>query len=430
MGTGKTRQTLAAIASMGAYPALIVCPANVKYGWTREAEKLGLEPPLVISTKKPDTSSLIAEEDGIVIVNYDIIAAWQDVLMGAKTVAFDEAQMLSNERSQRSKAAKAIAHKASHRIALSGTPLMNTPKELWNIVDTISPYRFGKAFNFYMRYCGAHQEEIKKKNDNGEEEVIKKVWNFDGASCQDELAERMKFFMLRRTKHDVKLELPPKTRELVELDVTADYHNPDRWWSIDNKNQAQVALGIAGQLKIPAAADLARRHVEDGSNVVLFSYKKDIARGLQKELAQMGLDSYLATGDETHERRRSNAERARETGAVLCATIDAMGTGVDYLSYANVIIFVELHYVPMKLLQAEDRAHRSGQENNVFIYYLVALGTIDEIIRDRIRMKLTNFEGAIGSTGETLRDDLMGETEEEALAAVKALALEMQARYQ
>jgi len=423
-GLGKTRQGLAAVGWLKAYPAVIVCPSNVKYGWARECEKLGLPEPLIITSKKPTDDMRIAEEDGIVIINYDIIAAWQDILMGAKTIVFDEAQMLANEKSKRSKAAKAIARKAIHRIALSGTPLMNTPNELWNIVDTISPDRFGKFFHFANRYCGAFQEEIKKKNSD---EVVKKVWNYKGSSNQAELAERMQTLMLRRTKQDVAIELPPKTRELVELDVP-EYDNPDRWWSIDNKNQAQIALGIAGQLKIPAAVDLTRKHVAEGSKVILFSYKKDIARKLQQNLIGHGIDTFLATGDETNDRRRQNAERARDEGGVLCATIDAMGTGVDYLSYANVIIFVELHYVPLKLLQAEDRAHRSGQKSSVFIYYLVALGTIDEVIRDRIRMKLVNFEGAIGSTGENLKDDLMGETEEEALAAVRELAREMEKR--
>lgn len=425
MGIGKTRQALAAIATLKAYPAIIVCPGNVKYGWAKEAEKMGLEKPVVLSTKKPFSGAYIDEEDGIVVINYDIFAAWQDVLMGAKTIVFDEAQMLSHERSQRSKAAKAVARKAMYRIALTGTPMMNTPAELWNIIDTISPGRFGRSHQYNLRYCAAFQEEIKKKNSD---EVIRKVWNVKGASNQAELSERMQTLMLRRTKQDVALELPPKTRELVELELP-EYDNPDRWWSIDNKNQAQIALGIAGQLKIPAAAELAKRHVEEGSKVVMFAYKKDIARGLKKALAEYGIEGFLATGDETNDRRRQNAERARDEGGVLCATIDSMGTGVDYLSYANVIIFVELHYVPMKLLQAEDRAHRSGQQNSVFIYYLVALSTIDEVIRDRIRMKLKNFEGAVGSTGETIKDDLMGETEEEALAAVRELAMEMEKRY-
>jgi SWI/SNF-related matrix-associated actin-dependent regulator of chromatin subfamily A-like protein 1 len=429
MGGGKTTQSLAAILELNEYPALIVCPANVRWSWVREAEALGLHPPLILTTKKPPKDGSITKDDGIVICNYDILNAWKDALKGVKTIVFDEIQLLANEKSQRSKAAKQLAHHAANRIGLSGTPMSNAPAELWNVADTISPGRFGKPFSYYMRYCDAHQVEIKKKSDvEGEEdEVLKKVWKYDGSSNKDELARRLSYFMLRRTKADIALELPPKTRQLIEIELT-DYNNPDHWWSADNKNAAQVALGIAGTLKIPHTVDLAVRSRQDGNSVVIFCFQKQIAAGLQKALAKQGVESYLATGDETSNKRQENAERARDEGAVLIATIDAMGTGINYLSYANVIIFAELHYVFTRLLQAEDRAHRFGQKQNVFIYYMVALGTIDETIRDRLRIKIEHFEGAVGTTGESIRDDLMGETEEEALAAIKKMAMEMENR--
>ena len=288
-------------------------------------------------------------------------------LKGTKTIVFDEIQLLANEQSQRSKAAKLLAHSATNRIGLSGTPMSNVPAELWNVVDTISPGRFGRPFTFYKRYCDAHQVEIKKKSDvEGEEdEIFKKVWKYDGSSNKEELAKRLSYFMLRRTKSDVALELPPKTRQLIEVELT-DYSNPDHWWSVDGKNAAQVALGIAGQLKIPHTVDLAIRSRNDGNSVVVFCFQKHVAAGLQKALAKHGVESYLATGDESSNKRQENAERAREEGAVLIATIDAMGTGINYLSYANVLIFAELHYVFTRLLQAEDRAHRFGQKQNVF----------------------------------------------------------------
>lgn len=428
MGTGKTAQTLASIVAINAYPAVIVCPANVKHGWVREAEKMGLPPPLVLSTKKPFSDAQITKDDGIVVINYDILSAWAPVLKGAKLFAFDEAQMLTNAKSQRSKVAKELAHDAKYRIALSGTPIMNVPSEFWNVIDTISPNRMGAFFKYAARYCNSHQKEIKKRGADGEDAEVRKVWDFSGSSHLDELNARTKHFMLRRTKADVALELPPKTRQLIELDVAADYNNADHWWALDNKNAAQVALGLAGQLKVPASVDLALQSMGEGNKVVVFCFQKAVARGLVKAFAKKGIEALLATGDESVTKRRENAERCSREGLPLVATIDAMGTGVDYLSYANVLVFAELHYVPMKLMQAEDRAHRFGQKNNVHCYYMVALGTIDEAIRDRIRVKITSFEEAVGTTGEHLKDDLMGETEEEALAAVRELALAMEAR--
>ena len=77
MGLGKSVQALAAILELNAYPALIVCPANVRWSWVREAEALGLPTPLILSTKKPPKDGQITKEDGIVICNYDILNAWK-----------------------------------------------------------------------------------------------------------------------------------------------------------------------------------------------------------------------------------------------------------------------------------------------------------------------------------------------------------------
>ncbi len=415
-GIGKTRQVLAA-STVLPKPMVVVCPAKVKHVWVDDSLKLGLPPPLILNTRKPWPDAALRKEDGIVVINYEIVPYWLPVLKACKTVAFDEAQALTNEKSKQSKACKELASGAEHKIALSGTPMMNRVRELWNVIDTISPGRFGKGFfHFGRRYCEGHQEEIEKRD--GE---TMKVWNFDGTSHVEELNNRMKHFMLRRTKQDVASELPPKTRQIVPVEL-AEYKNADRWWSIENKNEAQIALGLAAELKVPHTVELALSSRVNGSDVIVFCYQKQVARQLQQQFAKKGVDAFLATGDETIEKRLVNAKKAKESHGILVATIDAMGTGIDKLSYADVLIFAELHYVPGKLLQAEDRAHRIGQLRPVNIYYMIGIGTIDEIIRDAVLTKLMAFEEAVGSVGESIRQDLMGESEEEALAAIVEMA--------
>lgn len=420
-GIGKTRQVLAALQALPK-PAVVVCPAKVKHVWVDDSLKLGLPPPLILSTRKPWPDAALSKEDDIVVINYEIVPYWLEVLKACKTVAFDEAQALTNEKSKQSKACKELAHSAECRIALSGTPMMNRVKELWNVIDTISPGRFGKGFyHFGRRYCDAHQQEIEKRD--GE---TMKVWNFDGKSHVEELNSRMSYFMLRRTKQDVMSELPPKTRQIVPVELK-EYANADRWWTIENKSQAQLALGLAAELKIPHTVELAIESRNNGSDVIVFCYQKKVARQLQQQFAKKGVEAFLATGDESIERRLANAKKAKESHGILVATIDAMGTGIDKLSYADVLIFAELHYVPGKLLQAEDRAHRIGQLRPVNIYYMLGIGTIDELIRDAVLTKLMAFEEAVGSVGDSIRQDLLGESEEEALAAIVAMARQMDA---
>lgn len=424
--THNTSQVLAAIGEGLELPAVIVCPANVKTSWLAEGKRLGLDAHLLFGLSPPKDAQL-EKSDGIVVMNYELVDKWLPHLKDVRTVVFDEGQVLANEKSKRSKACRELAGRATNRIITSGTPFQNRSNELFNIVDTISPGRFGKWLSFMKRYAGAFQEDVPVRG--GEEGEMQKVWNTKGASHQDELAERMKFFTLRRTKTDpeVKLELPSKTRTLREIDVAKEYRNPDRWWSLENKNNAQIALGIAAEGKIEAAVELALEAVSNNSSVVLFMHRKEVAKALKKRFAEEGIKAFMLTGDETTARRQANAEEARAKGSSVCiATIEAVGTGVNYLTFADVAIFIELHYVPGKMLQAEDRLHRPGQQNPVTIYYLIAMGTIDERIRDVVLRKWRTFEDIIGSTnGETFREDLVGGmSDEEALDQLRRTLME------
>ena len=311
MGVGKTSSTLVAIQEALEMPAVIVCPANVKRGWCDEAKRLGLEAHPLYGMRPPEDAQL-TKEDGIIVLNYELVDSWLPHLQDVKTVAFDEAQMLTNEKSKRSKACKELASRATYKIALTGTPFQNRPRELWNLVDTISPGRFGKWMPFMKRYAGAFQEDVPVRG--GEEGETQKVWNTKGTSNSEELGARLKHFMLRRTKADVALEIPAKTRQLIEVDVSKEYRNADNWWSLENKSQAQMALGIAAEGKIEDAVELALNAIESDSNVVLFMHRKEVAKGLQKRLAKEGIEAFMLTGDESPNRRQQNAEAAKAQG--------------------------------------------------------------------------------------------------------------------
>ena len=423
MGTGKTSVALAAIGEGLKLPAVVVCPANVKTSWLAEGKRLGLDVHLLYGMSPPSDAQ-IEKSDGIVALNYELVDKWLPHLENVGTVIFDEGQMLTNEKSKRSKACAVLAKRAENRIIMTGTPFLNRPMELWNVVNTMSPGRLGKWLPFMKRYAGAFQEEVPVRG--GEDDETQKVWNTKGSSHTDELSNRLKHFMLRRTKQDVKLELPSKTRQLLEIDVSKQYRNPDRWWSLKNTNQAQIALGLAAEGKIEAAVELALNAVKNNSSVILFMHRKEVAQILRKRFAKEGIKAFMLTGDETAHRREQNAHEARAQGSAICiATIEAVGTGVNYLTFADIAIFVELHYVPGKMMQAEDRLHRPGQENPVTIYFLIAMGSIDEMIRDAILTKLRAFEDVVGNVGDTIRDDLLGGlSDEDALDQLRRTLME------
>lgn len=400
MGLGKTAQTCGAIARVlfAGERVLVICPNSVRSVWVEELAKW-LYPAPVVFQPRGKFGGEIPAEASFVVVNYDILSEWADVLAAwsPKVVVFDEAHYLQNEKSKRSKAARTVSQDASFRWALTGTPMLNRPKDLWNLLDTLSPSSFGNFFSFGVRYCNAHQEQVTPE---------KVVWKFDGSSNEAELAARMKFYMLRRLKSEVAIELPPKTRQIVHVDVQGRFDRLTTW----NPTAARKALEVAADKKIPAALELVRGHLEQGAKVVVFTWRKAVAELVATTFQEEGYESTYVTGDVPPEKRVERAERtaAAPGAALLAATIDSFGVGTNKLTFASVAVFVELTWEPTDLLQAEARLHRSGQKNPVFIQYVIARGTNDEIVASVVVSKLDNFEKIIGDTGETLGGQLAG----------------------
>jgi SNF2 family DNA or RNA helicase len=415
LGLGKTLTTLTALQYLE-LPAVVISPRVVKNVWLKEGAAIGTDVFILSGTKAPDGAK-ISESDGVLVVNYDVVYAWLPMLVGAKTVVLDEAHNLFNSKSRRSKACKELCHAATNRIALTATPVSSKPIEIWNIVDTISPGRFGYYTPYGLRYAAGFQEEIVVKNET------RKVWNFKRKSHTEELSRRLKTFMIRRTKDDVALELPAMTRQIIELDLGTNISTGVIPLDIDEE-WMRFALSLSARGKIKQAVELALDHVASGSSVVVAAYRHEVAEELRDLFLEQGVEPYMATGAELPDKRLLAMDKAAENQpSILIVTTHAVGEGINKLTYADVSIIVELDYVPRWIIQYEGRLHRQGQKRNVLFQYLIGLGTIDEIIRDRVLAKIKVFEDVIGSTGDNLGNDLAGSASEEALLEELCVAL-------
>jgi len=410
MGVGKTAPTLRALERLEP-PAVVVSPAIIKREWVKEGARLGIDV-LELTGTKPPEGAHIAQSDGIVVINYDVLHAWLPMLKGAQTIVFDEGHAITNEKSRRSKVCKELAGAAKNKIVLSGTPFTNRPIQLWNVVDTISPGRFGHYISYAKRYCEAFQEEVPKRG--GQEGETQKVWNVKGASHLDELHDRLKQFMLRRTKEEIHLELPPMTRQTIEIDVPKQSITRDIPNDIDDE-WMRWALSISARGKIDAAVELAANHLANGNSVVVTAHRHEVAREIRDCFAKIGIDVYMATGEQPITRRMKAIEQASQNQpCIVVTTTHAVGEGINTLTFVSAAIIVELDYVPRWLLQFEARFNRPGQTRNVLIQYLIGLGTIDEIVRDRVLDKFEKFETVMGPTGSTFKSDLGGSASDEA----------------
>lgn len=418
MGIGKSHQATKAARALRR-KTIIVCPAHVRGVWERPKTlgdaggELAKWWPAASVFKpyglKPKT---IPEGIDVVVIHYDIIHAWVDVLLawadGDLTIIFDEAHVLLNATSRRSKACKTLAHAARGRIALTGTPPTDRVRDAYNIVDTISPGRFGDFFPFGIRYCDGHKIDVKVAGG-----MMKTVWTFDGKSRLDELRTRLNWFMLRRTKREVLKELPALTRQVVDVEVPASRRTATLASIVGDKKRMRAALDSAADGKIKHVLALVKDHLEAGQRVVVGTYRRAVCEQIASSLEELAPTRFIHGGVPLPRRGKIIDDLRKVDGACcLVANIDATSTGID-LTFASVAVIAELVWEPRDLVQFEARLHRFGAELPVLVQYVIARGTGDELIAYGVVNKLDNFLGLVENDGgDGLKEAFAGDKDE------------------
>jgi len=415
MGVGKSLQATKAARALRR-KTIIVCPAHVRGVWERPAE-LG-DKGGELAKWWPDANvfkpygvkpSPVPPETDVVVIHYDIIHAWVDVLIawaeGNLTFIMDEAHVLLNPTSRRAKACKAIAGASRGRIALTGTPPTDRVRDLFNIVDTISDGRFGDFWQFGRRYCDGKKIDVP-----GPDGTLKTVWSFDGRSNSDELRKRLDWFCLRRTKREVLKELPALQRQVVDVQVPPKNRMSMNARLVGDKRRMRMALDSAADGKLKSVLELARGHLEAGMRIVVGTYRRAVCEKICDVLNETAPTSFIHGGVALPRRGKIIDKLRRHEGpCCLVANIDCASTGID-LTFASVVVMAELVWEPRDLVQFEARAHRFGQDESVLVQYVVARGTGDELILQAVINKLDNFLDLVETDkGDGLQETLKGE---------------------
>ncbi|MEA2483570.1 MAG: SWI/SNF-related matrix-associated actin-dependent regulator of chromatin subfamily A-like protein 1, partial [Thermoleophilaceae bacterium] len=360
-GLGKTVQALAAIEAASAYPAIVVCPASLKLNWLRECTRWlpGRRAEPLSGRRGPLP---LAE---IIVVNYDVLDARADALAGLEPQALvlDESHYIKNPKANRTKAAIDLSSRLPEdalRLALTGTPLVNRPRELVPQLRALGRMGdFGSGAAFERQFEGQLARE-------------RLHWHLR-SSCY-----------VRRRKDEVLTQLPPKRRITVPipLDNEHDYRHLEEdlvdWLRHEVHDPLQLAEKIDSALRAEALVKLnALRHVaargklhaaiewikaflESGEPLVIFAHHRDI----QAELVHAFPKAARILGSDPIEERQRNVELFQRAGggATLCiCSLEAASHGFTLTAAASVA-FLELGWTPAKHDQAEDRVHRIGQD--------------------------------------------------------------------
>lgn len=421
MGLGKTVQTLAHLqlekeAGRLDRPALIVVPTTLVYNWTQEASRFTPELK-VLALTGPDRKAFYddIEKYDVVLTTYSLLWRDQPQLIGHSyhLLILDEAQYVKNSASRAASVIRSL--KSRHRLCLTGTPLENHLGELWSQFDFLLPGFLGSEKQFTQDW----RVPIERNGDRVRREL---------------LARRVRPFMLRRRKQEVAKELPPKNTIVRSVEMEGSQR--ELYESVRSAMQDRVRLAVeqqgagrshllvldallklrqiccdprlvktdkAAKVKHSAKLALLREMLDDllaeDRRILIFSQFTTMLSLIAEELQKARIPFVTLTGST---RDRIEPVRRFQEGEVpvFLISLKAGGVGLN-LTAADTVIHYDPWWNPAAENQATDRAYRLGQDKPVFVYKLIAAGSIEE--------KIVALQGQKAELADSILEDELSE---------------------
>ena len=419
VGLGKTKQAIVWTHYIGGDHHLIICPSPLKGQWAKEiAHTLNRKCFVAFGRKKArnKTYQQYEKEGGYLIVNYEILL--QDNIHELRRfdgIVYDEIHRIKNEVGKTFNKALLIVGRA--RLGLSATPLVNNPRELWSIMDFLCPGWISKN-DFVSEYC------VSKSCWNGK----KYVEAIRGYTNLDLLNEKLKKFMVRRTKEEVIKQLPDKIYETVLCEPTKEQKRHIDYYMQMIKNDegsndvlgyiqlARMACssllvlkGTSSKLSLPVVEDEPGSKLEkfreiimdlfpdpafSNKKVVVFTCWKKMANFLKGVVESLGIRCFVVLGGMNDKDDTILQFKSCEGCAVLICT-DALAEGQN-LECADTLIHESVSFSRGQIVQREGRIDRMTSKNKKLTFItMVCAGTIEEYIMEKLLLKRGLFEASV-----------------------------------
>ena len=420
-GLGKTLQSIATINLADAFPCLVVCPSSLKINWQREWEKFTDKKAMILTDKVRDTWTFFFQTGmhQVFIVNYESLKKYfvqrikkaegwtlRDVefrnsINLFKSVIIDESHRCKSASTQQAKFCKGICTGKEWVIELTGTPVVNRPKDLipqLAILDRMND--FGGYKPFVDRYCSGQREasNLRELNFN--------LW---------------KYCMFRREKSLVLTDLPDKIRQVNTCEITnrKEYMRDlimylQKYKDADDdkiakamRGEVMVRINILRQIsargKVRDVIEFVKDFRENGKKIILFCSLHEVVDQLKHYFPT----AVSVTGrDSQDEKQRAvDAFQNNPKADIIICSIKAAGVGLTLTASSNVA-FVEFPWTYADCCQCEDRAHRIGQKDSVTCYYFLGRRTIDEKVY-RIIQEKKNIANAVTGSTEDIEENIV-----------------------
>jgi superfamily II DNA or RNA helicase len=404
MGLGKTIQGVG-LAELLARETeirkvLVICPASVKSQWKSEIHRFCDRNVQLVQGPNSQRGKQYANECFFTICNYEQVL--RDILDIERVpwdlIILDEGQRIKNWESKTARVIKGL--RSPFALVLSGTPLENRLEDLYSVVQFIDQRRLGPGFRFFNQH-----------------RVVDEKGKVLGYKNLEQLRESLRPVLLRRTRDSVKLELPPRTTEIVRITPT------DEQLALHHAQMQIVATTVRKKfltemdlLRLRMALLAARMSAdstflcnkeppghssklqrlaelfdelfdEEDRKVVLFSEWTTMLNLIEPLLKKRKLDFVRLDGSVPQKERAELVHKFQtDPNCKLFITTNAGSTGLN-LQAANTVINVDLPWNPAVLEQRIGRAHRMGQTQPVQVYVLVTEGTIEESLLQTLSAK-------------------------------------------
>jgi SWI/SNF-related matrix-associated actin-dependent regulator of chromatin subfamily A-like protein 1 len=393
-------------------PCAIVCPSSVKLQWMWEIHRiccneLGVKDKTFLTQVIASGKERAMPGFQIYVVTYDILK--KDDLFEylapntIKTLIIDECQKIKNHLSDRAKAVQRLVRNQNieHILPMSGTPIYNNAGEYFTVLNLVAPLRFPHYQKYIDNYCDAYNDGWAQK--------------IGGLKDREEFHEETKDIIIRRTKAEVLKDLPAKERRYHHVELNrnlnkeyaaalkeledAMYNDGDGFGPADPKIAIMSKLRhITGKSKIVECTDFATEFLlSTDRKLVIFTHHQDVMGMLEVKLNEWLKDggfnkvcvlSASLSGDDRQ--RVVDKFKLPENRLMLCIFTEGLN-----LQFCSDAVILERQWTPTKEEQTEDRFHRFGQVNSVTITYMIAAGTIDDMLTELVEVKRARIAAAM-----------------------------------
>jgi SNF2 family DNA or RNA helicase len=413
LGIGKTIQCLALMNKEKPKMVLAIVKASIKINWAKEAQKWLVNPYNIhmfqANAKKPIKEFQSNFSDNhFYIINYDLLKKFQAQLlaMDFDLIVADESHYIKNYRiiynkdgsikevkgAQRAVLAYQLFPKAKKVIFSTGTPIVNRPVELWPLIHALDPITWSHFFRYALKFCGAVQGKY--------------GWDFSGHSNLDELHNRLRATLLiRRLKKDVLKELPPKIRQIIEIEPDGDeLAHEAKYLPKTDEELKSLAFSASFEemssvrhetalAKVSYCINFIKDTLEEKDKIVIFAHHRDVIDQIYTHFKSISVK--IVGGDTEIQRDKAITAFQNDPNVKLfIGSMKACGEGIT-LTAANTVIFCELDWVPSVMNQCEDRSYRIGTKDCVNVYHLVFANSIDYYLASVVKTKQEVIDEAL-----------------------------------